>query len=151
MTVNHATSLQVTCGIALESDLCFSLRRLSRELRLSYDAMLQPVGITSSQLILLIAICNEKCTTMRKLADKVGADRTVLSRTLRPLESEQLIQVISGADRRTREVTLTDKGTRKVEEAYPYWLAAQNGVERKLGSARVKSLLAELEEALKLV
>lgn len=82
---------------------------------------------------------------MHQLADKMGSDRTVLSRTLKPLEAEKLIRIVSGQDRRTRQISMTDTGLSKMQEAHPYWHKAQQYVYQILGKEKVSHLIDQLK------
>jgi DNA-binding MarR family transcriptional regulator len=55
-------------------------------------------------------------------------DRTTLNRNLKPLEREGLLHTGPGEDQRTRNVKLTSRGTKILQQALPLWLQAQSGV-----------------------
>ncbi len=82
--------------------------------------------------------------TVTRLAEATVTDRTTLTRNLRLLERQGLIQVDRGHDRREREVRLTDRGRDVLAQVYPVWREVQAEVARRFGSARLARLLAEL-------
>jgi DNA-binding MarR family transcriptional regulator len=93
-------------------------RRLEERLRL--------VGLNRTTWCILLAIGNENLTQPSDIATFVGIDRTATSRALRGMENDGLVARASGReDRRTRRITLTDKGRRVVTKATPY--ARENG------------------------
>ncbi len=84
------------------------------------------VGLNRTTWCILLAIGNENLTQPSDIATFVGIDRTATSRALRGMENDGLVARASGhEDRRTRRITLTDKGRRTVAKATPY--ARENG------------------------
>jgi DNA-binding MarR family transcriptional regulator len=67
------------------------------------------------------------------LANALGMDRTTLSRNLRPLEEDGLIEIGSEGWRRSRTLEITKKGRSRLHEALPLWKQAQKTLRRKLG------------------
>jgi DNA-binding MarR family transcriptional regulator len=62
---------------------------------------------------------------MTELADVLSMDRTTLTRNVGPLEREGLLALRSSGHGRTKLVTLTERGRRRLREAFPYWEQAQ--------------------------
>ena len=72
-------------------------------------------------------------------------DRTTLGRNIQPLEREGLIAVATGrADRRSKELRLTDAGAARLRAASKAWAEAQTRFERSFGSKRALHLRAIL-------
>jgi DNA-binding MarR family transcriptional regulator len=85
--------------------------------------------------------------TMNVLADRMVMDRATLGHNLRPLEAQGLVTMAAGEDRRSRVVTLTDVGRRKLAEARPAWKAAQKTFEAAFGpedSATLRATMVRL-------
>ncbi|HEY8945167.1 MAG TPA: MarR family winged helix-turn-helix transcriptional regulator [Polyangiaceae bacterium] len=123
-------------------------RAASRALTRAYDAALREVGLQSAQLSLLVAVVlfGEQGAKLSALAARLAMDRTTLTRNLSPLERAGLLRVArSPSDARTRVITLTRAGERKLEEAYPVWQKAQARFAGGFGAERAKALGAELE------
>ena len=78
-------------------------------------------------------------------------DRTTLTRNLQLLEQQGFIEVVAGDDRRTREVSLTDKGRNAVLQGFPLWQRAQAQVVQGLGEERFESLLRDLSAVVSIV
>ncbi|HTO83935.1 MAG TPA: MarR family transcriptional regulator, partial [Methylomirabilota bacterium] len=75
------------------------------------------------------------------LARDMVMDRTTLGRNILPLERDGLIAVATGdADRRSREVRLTDAGAARLRAALKGWSAAQRGFEAAFGRKRAADL-----------
>ena len=79
--------------------------------------------------------------TISQLAQALVMDRTTLTRDLKPLEAQGLIQVSSGADRRTRTVALTARGRQVLTRALPLWERAQARMIEGLGPGGLPGLL----------
>jgi DNA-binding MarR family transcriptional regulator len=120
------------------------LRRAARALTQLYDERMGPSGLRLTQFSLLRMLAREGRVRITDLARLTLLDRTALSRNLDPLVAQGFVQVVPGADARTREVALTAAGLRAYERALPFWRDAQQVVTRKLGRPRVKELVALL-------
>jgi DNA-binding MarR family transcriptional regulator len=72
-------------------------------------------------------------------------DRTTLTRSLKPLESQGLLMIDAGTDRRRHLVRLTEGGRQALATALPYWQQAQHQMVTRLGQAQWQALLPELK------
>ncbi|HWA07847.1 MAG TPA: MarR family winged helix-turn-helix transcriptional regulator [Opitutaceae bacterium] len=127
---------------------CFNLRRVSRAVTQVYDDALTPLGLSSGQFMLLLTVRLLGETSLLQLADAVWTDRSVLSRTVRPLEDRGLLTIITGRDRRTRRISLTPAGQRALREGYACWQEAQARMAELLGEAQLGSLLDTLDRSM---
>ncbi len=123
---------------------CGNLRMAARAVTQMYDTLLQPTGIKATQLNVLIAAAALREATISQLAAAMVMDRTTLTRNLKPLVAQKLIEVAPGTDRRNRIVTLTTAGRNTIETAWPLWSEAQDRVVAGLGQERWQRLLADL-------
>ena len=74
-------------------------------------------------------------------------DRTTLGRNILPLQRDGLIEVVaSPADRRRRELRLTDAGLAKHAAALECWSVAQQRFEDVFGGERAAALRGLLRE-----
>jgi DNA-binding MarR family transcriptional regulator len=106
-----------------------------------YDACLAEVSLRGTQYIILLFLSRRGPVTMAELAEALVMDRTTMGHNLKPLERDGFISLIVGAeDRRSRIITLTDKGLRKVEEGRAAWTKAQFEFEAKFGNAKARSM-----------
>jgi len=86
--------------------------------------------------------------TLGALAQRTGLDQSTLSRNLRTLEGEGLIEIaVVENDLRRRAVWLTETGARRLEAAIPLWRAANDAL-AKLVSPNLARRLAGQSEAL---
>jgi len=109
-----------------------------------YDDILASSGLKSTQLTMLGAISISGPTRMSELADMLALDKTTLTRNLKLLEADGLIEVAAGDDRRVRIVALTQAGTDALALALPFWREAQRRVVEHLGEARWRGLFDDL-------
>ena len=126
------------------SCFCFHLRRAARLVTQSYNEALRPLDLQATQFTLLMAIRGLGPVSMQHLAERVGMDRTTLTRNLRILSERAWVEVEPGDDRRVREVSLSDAGHDVLLRAYPLWHEAQATLGERLGGAEASRLLAEL-------
>jgi DNA-binding MarR family transcriptional regulator len=79
--------------------------------------------------------------TINALAADLVMDRTTLGRNILPLQRERLIDVVKGrADRRSKELRLTDLGAERLRTAVKGWVQAQTQFEEVFGGKRTSEL-----------
>ncbi|WP_197675016.1 MarR family winged helix-turn-helix transcriptional regulator [Halopseudomonas salegens] len=99
----------------------------------AYDEALRPSGLRITQFTLLVAIGYGAPGSISELADWLAMERTTLTRNLKLLEKEGLIETHAGAHHRARASGLTPTGKAKLDEAYPLWQAVQKRYREGLG------------------
>ena len=113
--------------------LCLHAQRAARALARRYDAALRPLGLTSGQFSLLMALNRPEPPAMGEVASLLAMDRTTLTANLKPLERRGLLAVApDGADRRSRRLELTEPGRALLARALPAWERTQAEEERLL-------------------
>ncbi len=123
-----------------------AMRKAMRRVSQIYDTALAPCGLRSTQRSILIAIARAGTPTMGELAASLVLDRSALAHNLKPLEREGLIDVAADAQaKRSRLVTLTRAGQKKLAQSLPLWEDAQRRFERAFGEKRAKELRATLD------
>jgi DNA-binding MarR family transcriptional regulator len=122
------------------------IRQASRAITQIYDAAFAPIGLKGNQFTLLAAISKMGEPTITRLGEGLVTDRTTLTRNLAPLERAGLVRVEVGADRRSRIVTVTPRGSKRLARAYPLWKRAQARVIDSMGKSRWQGLLDHLSE-----
>jgi len=124
--------------------LCAALRRASRIVTQAYDGGLAACGLTGTQFTVLNRLAETGPVAIKTLAAGLGADRTTLSRTLRPLLARDLVRVREGEDRRVKRVALAPKGAALRARAEEEWRRVQQATVRELGAERAGELLGRL-------
>jgi DNA-binding MarR family transcriptional regulator len=122
------------------------IRQASRAITQIYDAAFVPIGLKGNQFTLLTAISRMGEPTITRLGESLVTDRTTLTRNLAPLERAGLVRIEVGADRRSRIVTVTPRGSERLAQAYPLWKRAQARIIQAMGNSRWQSLLDHLSE-----
>ena len=126
---------------------CARLRKLTRRLTRIYDAHLFVQAIKVTQYSLLANAARGE-HTLSEFAVELEMDRSTLSRNLTPLVAQGWLNVSIGADARSRSISVTAAGRRKLKAALPLWRKAQCEVESILGAAGVEDLHRRIERAL---
>ena len=134
-----ATSSSPACA-------CGRLRRATRALTQLYDDAMAPAGLRVTQFSLLRTLARSGPAHISDLAAAQLLDRTALSRNLNPLVERRLVKVAPGSDARTRVVELTRAGRAALRAAAPYWQDAQTQVAKRLGRAKLDTLIAVLAD-----
>lgn len=131
--------------------VCFAeqLRSANRVITKLYNDQLGSSDIGISQLSLLVRLYYFERISMSKLAEELETDRTTLVRNVQILERSGHVEIVSGKDRRSRLVQLTDKGFAALEEAIPHWLEAQQTLRDALGDSRWDTLFDGLRQLVK--
>ncbi len=124
----------------------FNLRKAARAVTAIYDRSLAPVGITSTQFSIMIALAYYPEHSMSALSKFLVMDRTTLTKNLKPLMREKLIEPAAGEDRRQRLLKLSRKGLAVLDKAYPLWTAAQQQVSDVLGQDQMHGLYRTLHK-----
>lgn len=130
--------------------LNFNLRRTARAVTQYYDEALKPTGLKVTQFTILIAIAVESAAqggTITNIAKLAMVDRTTLTRSLKILQQEKLIEIRKAQPGNKRRVLITDKGIDKMREIYPYWFRAQRALVKKLNPAKTRALRRLLADA----
>ncbi len=127
------------------------LRQLGRRVTSHYDAELAKAGLKVTQYSLLSHVVKLGPLRPVDLAAAMRMSASTLSRNLQPLVAQGLLDILPGADARSRLVVATDSGQLKRAEAQRRWRAAQEQLNQILGVERVLALHALIDEALELL
>ncbi len=122
-----------TTLLVRDACLCLHVQRAARALARRFDEALKPVGLTSGQFSLLMALNRPVPAAMKSVAALLGMDRTTLTAALKVLERRRLLKVaIDPKDRRGRLLTLTGRGRTVLAAAVPVWRAHHAHIEATL-------------------
>lgn len=124
-TVSFTTTLAVR-----DACLCLHAQRAARALARRFDEALRPVGLTSGQFSILMALNRPEPVSITPLARFLAMDRTTLTAALKPLERDGLIKPCrSLQDGRSRLLKLTGSGQAKLAQALPVWRSVHRSLE----------------------
>ncbi len=110
------------------------VRLLSRKLTRIYDDALRPVGLTSSQFTILVAITANPGARAAELHRRLDIEQSSFSRNTALMERRGWIEKQAVAGDRGRELRLTKTGEALLSDALPLWRSAQRDAKRTLGS-----------------
>ena len=129
---------------ALATCAGWNLRLAARRATQFMEERMAEAGVSFSQFGLMAEIASADDDTVSALAERMGLDQSTLSRTLRTLEGEGLVEIATvESDQRKRMVWLTEKGARRLEAALAAWRLAQHELEQHLSVDLVRRLAAE--------
>jgi DNA-binding MarR family transcriptional regulator len=118
----------------LSACACFNARNAARAITDLYDEALAPGGLRLSQFAILLAIRHRHGATMQEIASELGLDPSTMTRTLRPLEDQELVRARPGDDKRAKTLELTADGNQALRTCLALWRNAQEALRRKIGS-----------------
>lgn len=122
-----------------------NFRRTARAITRLYDLALAPSGIRTTQMAILTAIAKFQPVPISRIGEILILDQTTLTRNLRLLERQGLLEVSRRSARRQRFVTLTDSGVKTLALAVPLWRAVQAKFLSEMGKDNWSVLRNELE------
>jgi len=117
------------------SCVCNTLRMVTRAVTQLYDDRLRASGLRVTQYSVLAAITRAGEANLTQLEERLAIDQSTLTRSLKLLERDGLIERAPHPDRRIKALRLTAKGRRAVAIARPLWARAQEQVVRELGTS----------------
>jgi DNA-binding MarR family transcriptional regulator len=118
--------------LALERQVCFALVVASRSVLSVYRPLLEPMGLTHPQYLVMLALWGRSPLSVREIGDMLQLDSPTLSPLLKRLAASGLItRDRSGDDERRLQVDLTAKGRelRTRAEQIPPAVVARLGME----------------------
>lgn len=97
--------------LSLENQVCFALAVASRSVIALYRPVLEPMGLTHPQYLVMLALWERAPLSVKDLAGLLQLEPATLSPLLKRLEAAGLVERRRGtADERSLAVTLTDDG-----------------------------------------
>ena len=125
--------------------LCLHLQRAARALARRFDDALRPLGLTSGQFSMMMALNRPEPPSIGSVASLLSMDRTTLTAALKPLQRRDLVAVTVGADdRRSRRLKLTPAGRALLARAVPVWRRTHAEIDRLLPSDGADRLRQDL-------
>lgn len=106
------SSASVEDVLALESQVCFALAVASRRVIALYRPLLEPMGLTHPQYLVMLALWEHQNLTVRRLSELVSLDPATISPLLKRLEVTGYIsRSRDPADERSLVVSITRRGS----------------------------------------
>ena len=117
--------------LQLDRQVCFALSVAARNVVAVYRPLLEPMGLTHPQYLVMLALWERSPRSVKDLSGALALDPGTLSPLLKRLEAAGLIERgRAPSDERTLAVTLTDAGRelRAKAEAVPPAIVARLGI-----------------------
>jgi len=127
-----ADPAEVDDPLRLDRQVCFALSVAARSVVALYRPVLEPMGLTHPQYLVMLALWERSPRSVKDLSSALALDPGTLSPLLKRLEAAGLIsRRRDPADERVLAVTLTDSGRalRAEAEKVPPAIVARLGIE----------------------
>ena len=116
--------------------LCLHAQRAARALARRFDTAFRPLGLTSGQFSLLMALNLPEPPAMGAVASVLAMSRTTLTAALKPLERRKLVRSVTDErDRRNRRLGLTPNGRAALAAALPIWVRVHAEIDSSLAAS----------------
>ncbi len=118
--------------LALERQVCFALAIASRSVLGLYRPLLEPMGLTHPQYLVMLALWGESPLSVKRIGELLSLDAATLSPLLKRLETVGYVtRSRNAADERQLAIELTPAGQRlrRQAERIPPAIVAKLGIE----------------------
>jgi DNA-binding MarR family transcriptional regulator len=140
-------TLRADARAALQACAGWHARLAARRITQFLEQRMVGSGLSFAQFGLMAEIASAADDTITMLAERMGLDQSTLSRTLRTLEGEGLVEIaVAESDQRKRMVWLTERGARRLEAALVAWRRAHAELDKSLSTDLVQRLALETEK-----
>lgn len=145
-TKQHRKSVRTDAAVLLQACAGLNSRLAARRITQFVEREIAASGLTLAQLGLMAQIATARDDTISVLARRSGLDQSTLSRNLRTLEGEGLVEIaMVDGDLRRRMVWLTETGARRLERAIPLWRAANAALAGRMQADLARKLARATE------
>lgn len=97
--------------LALENQLCFALVTAARNVVAIYRPVLEPLGLTHPQYLVMLALWEQEPRSLTALADELAMEPATLSPLVKRLEGQgRVLRRRAADDERVLEIGLTEEG-----------------------------------------
>jgi DNA-binding MarR family transcriptional regulator len=132
-------------SLKLENQLCFAVYTTAHAFTAAYKPLLEPLGLTYSQYLVMIVLWEEESLMVGEIASRLKLDSATLTPVLKRMEKAGLVyrQRDTGDERQVR-ISLTSKGVALREHA----LKARQSIVCTLGDSeeQIQSVKLALDE-----
>jgi len=134
----------------IETCAGLNVRLAARRISWFLEERMRRTGLNIAQFGLMTHIAAAPDDTIGALAERCGLDQSTLSRNLRLLEREGLVEIVTAEkDLRRRAVWLTEKGASNLEAAMPVWRTAHAALAALIRPEQVRALASRTQNLVK--
>ncbi len=126
--------------------VCTTFRKASRVLHRHYEKAMSDAEVSVVQFAILRSLQRNGPTPLSRIADEQCMERTSLYRTIAPLVEKGAVNIASADTGKARIGTLTAEGESLIEQATPYWRAAQRDAVSVFGARDWRSMASAILE-----
>ena len=131
--------------LAIDNQVCFALYVCSKEVIKKYTPLLEPLGLTYTSYIVLLALWEKDNVLVKDLGNRLFLDSGTLTPLLKKMEKQNLItRTRSKEDERQVFITLTEEGKNLKSKCYD--IPQKIGCNFNLSPEKAKALLDTLHE-----
>jgi len=143
--LNSSSPVQHNIGLQLDAQLCFALYSTSLAMTKRYKPLLDALGLTYPQYLVMLALWERDGCTVSELGERLVLDSGTLTPLLKRMQSADLLQrERDSADERRVHVTLTDTG--RALRAQAELIPAQLLQQTQCDVADLRALTQSLQE-----
>jgi DNA-binding MarR family transcriptional regulator len=122
--------------------LTYNAQRIARSMGRQMESALRPVGLTNQQFSTLTILRHYKTMSTLELADKLGVERTTMTRNIEQMNRKNWLKPVTVEDKRVRAFQLTETGLKLQSEALPLWKEQQAKFMSSVGNSMARELVA---------
>jgi len=102
----------------LDQQLCFALYSTSLAMTQLYKNLLEPLGLTYTQYLVMLILWESDGVTLKTIAQRLGQQSGALTPVIKRMEADGLIMRVRGKeDDRSLSIELTEKGEKLRQKA----------------------------------
>ncbi|WP_166317710.1 MarR family transcriptional regulator [Microbacterium excoecariae] len=135
--------------LRLDNQLCFALVTAARNVVALYRPVLEPLGLTHPQYLVMLALWEREPRSLGELAEEIALEPATASPLVKRLETQGLVgRARRAGDERRLDIVLTDAGRALRERALdvPSQIMARTGLNAD-DLARIRDALAPFSGA----
>ena len=117
------------------------MRLLNRVITKLYDDALSPLGMTTSQMNILVVVAKYGAATPGDVGEWLHMEKSTVSRNSRRLASNGWLELVPEPRGRGHRLRLTPEGTEILDAGLPLWEQAQREAKSMLGDSGVKEVM----------
>ncbi len=125
--------------------LATRMRRLNRVVSGIYDRAFRPMGLTGSQMSILVVLAGSGGSKPAEVCLALQMDKSTLCRNVQRMQRQGWVRSSAGDDARSHRLEVTETGRELIERALPMWREAQARAREVLGGAVVDQLFQAVD------
>ena len=134
ITPAAANALNQTC-------IADKFKLINRLITSIYDEALRPLGITVSQMNILVVVAKFGEASPSQVVGWLHMEKSTLSRNVDRMRKRGWLKATPGNHGRSHTLQLTAKGDKVLEQGLPFWREAQKEARVLLGEQGVKEVV----------